>query len=123
MTLKDVPRCNWPSFLEGFSRRHRAWRGTFHGLIGGEPVTRIPSAALKSVTLERDGTGPVLRITFLNGVSLCAARPCIVRVETDNGAERALEAETCNGGFIRLAFRAAAEPEELDGVAPSELIA
>jgi hypothetical protein len=46
-----------------------------------------------------------------------------VRVQTDDGAERALEVETADGGFIRLAFRATALPEQLDGVAAGELMA
>jgi hypothetical protein len=123
MTLRNVPQSEWRSFFEGFSREHCAWIGTIHGLVGGAPVTRVPSIALKSVTLDIGAAGPVLRITFVNGVSLCAVRPCVVRVQTDDGAERALEVETADGGFIRLAFRATALPEQLDGVAPGELMA
>jgi hypothetical protein len=123
MTVRDVPRCEWPAFLEGFSREHCAWIGTINGLVGGAPVTHIPSVALKSVTLDTGASGPLLRMTFINGISLCAVQPCRVRVQTDDRAERALEIETADGGFIRLAFRAAALPEQLDGVAPGELIA
>jgi hypothetical protein len=123
MTVRDVSRSEWPSFLEHFSREHRAWISTMHGLVAGAPLTHIPSVALKSVTLESDVPGPIVRITFFNGVSLCAVRPCVVRVQTDDGAERALEVETADGGFIRLAFRATALPEQLDGIAPGELMA
>jgi hypothetical protein len=123
MTVRDLPQSEWRSFLEGFSRGHRAWMGTIHGLVAGAPVTHIPSVALKSVTLVSGASGPILRITFVNGVSLCAVRPCVVRVQTDDGAEHALEVETADGGFIRLAFRATALPEQLDGIAPGELVA
>jgi hypothetical protein len=123
MAIRDVPQSEWRSFLEWFSRRHCAWLGTFHGLVGGAPVTRIPSVGLKSVMLESGASGSILRITFVNGLSSCAVRPCLMRVQTDDGAERALEAETVDGGFIRFAFRASALPEQLDGVAPGELIA
>jgi hypothetical protein len=124
MTLRDVPQSEWRSFLEGFSREHCAWIGTIHGLVGGAPVTHVPSMALKSVTLDSGASsGFVLRITFVNGVSLCAVRPCVVRVQADDGAERALEVETADGGFVRLAFRATALPEQLDGVASGELMA
>jgi hypothetical protein len=123
MTIQDLPRCEWGSFLEGFSRDHRAWIGTIRGLVAGAPVTRIPSAALKSVTLESGASGPIVRITFVNGVSLCAVQPCVLRVQTDDGVERALEVETADGDLIRLAFRATALPEQLDGIAPGELMA
>lgn len=123
MTVRDVPQSEWCEFVERFSHQHAAWIGCLHGLVAGAPVTRIPSVALKSVTLESDAPDPSVRITFVNGVSLCAVRPCVVRVQTDEGAERALEVETVDGGFIRLAFRAAALPEQLDGVAPGESVA
>ena len=91
---------------------------------GGTPVTRVPCAALKSVTLEDGVSGPVLRVTFINGVSLCAVRPCAMRVQQmSNGAECAVEVDTADAGFIRLAFRATALPEQLDGMAPGELSA
>lgn len=40
-------------------------------------VTHIPSMALKSVTLEGGLADPLVQITFINGISLCAARPCV----------------------------------------------
>jgi hypothetical protein len=39
----------------------------------------------------------------------------------EDGAERALEIDAAEGTFVRLAFRATARPEELDGMAPAEL--
>lgn len=122
MTVRDVPRAEWSSFLVAFSRVHCAWMGTLHGLVEGAMVTHIPSIVLKSVMFESGASNPVLRITFATGVSLCVARPSVVRVQTDDGAERALEVETAEGGFIRLAFRATALPEQLDGLAPGEAL-
>jgi hypothetical protein len=123
MTIHDVPRAEWRSFLDEFTRAHCAWIGTIHGLVDDAPVTHIPSVALKSVALERGVSDPLVRITFVNRVSLCAVRPWAVRVQSDDGLTRALEIETAGGGYLRLAFRATALPEQLDGVAPSELIA
>jgi hypothetical protein len=62
------------------------------------------------------------RFEFLNGApSLCARRPCALRIQqTDAGAVQALEIETLEGQFVRLAFRAVALPEQLDGLAPGE---
>ena len=42
--------------------------------------------------------------------------------ETDIGRVQALEIDGSEGQFIRLAFRATALPEQLDGLAPGELI-
>ena len=122
MTVRDVPRAEWTSFLERFTREHRAWRATIHGIEHDLPVTVVPSGALRSVSLETHAADPVVRLTFSNGVSLCAPRPCGIRVhETERHAACALEVETVDGAFIRLAFRAVALPEQLDGIAPNEL--
>jgi len=42
--------------------------------------------------------------------------------ETDIGLAQALEIDGLDDQFIRLAFRATAMPEQLDGLAPGELI-
>ena len=122
MTVRDVPRSEWSSFLERFTGEHRAWRATIHGIERGVAVTCVPSAAIRSVTLETHAPDPMVRLTLVNGVSLCAPRPCAVRVqESTDGAECALEVDTAEGAFIRLAFRATALPEQLDGIAPGEI--
>jgi hypothetical protein len=47
-----------------------------------------------------------------------------VRVQQrSDGAECALEVETVEGAFVRVAFRASALPVELDGIAPGEVTA
>jgi hypothetical protein len=116
-----IPAVEWQSFLERFGLRHRAWLTTVHGVERGRPVTRAASVLLESIALERRDLQPVVRLTFTNRISLCAPWPQAVRVQrTDDGAEWALEVETADGAFIRLAFRAAALPEQVDGVAPAE---
>jgi hypothetical protein len=122
MTMRDVPPSEWRGFLEAFGREHRAWLATIHGIEQETPFTCIPSAALKSVRLENGHPDHVVRLTFVTGISLCAVRPCAVRVQQrHDGAVCALEVETVDGALVRLAFRATALPEQLDGVAPNEL--
>jgi hypothetical protein len=117
-----VPAVEWCVFLERFSRRHRGWLGTVHGVEEDLPLTRMASERLESVSLERSGFDHLVRLTFANGISLCAPKARAVRVQRSvEGAEAALEVETAAGAFIRLAFRATALPDELDGVAPAEL--
>lgn len=122
MSVREIPPTEWSSFLVQFSREHRAWRATISGIERGVPITRIPSEPIKSITLEQRGPDPVVRLTLVNGLSLCVQRPSAVRVQQNgDGAERALEVETADGALIRLAFRATARPEQLDGIAPGEL--
>jgi hypothetical protein len=120
--IVGVPAVEWCVFLERFSRRHRGWLGTVHGVEGDLPLTRMTSERLESVTLERSGFDHLVRLTFANGISLCAPQARAIRVQqSEEGAEIALEVETAAGAFIRLAFRATALPDQLDGVAPAEL--
>jgi hypothetical protein len=120
--LAVVPAVEWRSFLERFGCRHRGWLATVHGVEYGMPVTRAAPVPLESVTLERLGHDYLVRVTFGKGGSLCAPRPRAIRVQrTDGGAEWALEIETANDAFIRLAFRATALPEQVDGLVPTGL--
>ena len=48
--------------------------------------------------------------------------PCASRRQI-SGVVQALEIDAPDGQFIRLAFRATALPEQLDGLAPGELTA
>jgi hypothetical protein len=120
--IVDVPAVEWHGFLERFSRRHRGWLATIHGFAREAPLTKIPSEPIQSVALEQCDSDHLIRFTLANGLSLCAPRPRAIRIQTTiEGAETALEVDTASGTFMRLAFRATALPEQLDGVAPGEL--
>ena len=121
-TVSTIPAVEWPSFLERFGRRHRAWLTTIHGVECGMPVTCATAVPLESVALERRGQDYLVRVIFGKGASLCAPRPRAVRVQhTGEGAEWALEVDTADGAFLRLAFRATALPDQIDGLVPREL--
>ena len=70
-----------------------------------------------------DAAGRCHQLDFLEkGHSLARSdRPRLRIQQTETGAVQALEIETLDGRFIRLAFRATALPEQLDGLAPGEL--
>ena len=120
--VSSIPAVEWPAFLVRFGRRHRAWLTTVHGVERETPVTRATLVPLESIALERRGDDYLVRVTFAKGLSLCAPRPRAVRVQhTHDGAEWALEVDTADSGFIRLAFRATTLPDQLDGLVPAEL--
>jgi hypothetical protein len=117
--IREVPAAEWCPFLERFSREHRVWLATIHVVDSGGALTRWTQVRLKSATHVVDAA----LFEFLDeGPSLCARRPCALRIQqTDIGAVQALEIDTLDGQFIRLAFRATALPEQLDGLAPGEV--
>jgi hypothetical protein len=126
MPTVEVPRHEWPEFLEAFSRQHRAWLTTVE-----QPTSEIgsPTAAprpLAAVTSEQDGR----RVSAIEVAFAGNSHGDVVRVEnpvslrlrrTDDGADRGLEIVNEEGVCTQLRFRAAAIPEMLDGVAPGEL--
>jgi hypothetical protein len=121
--FRDVTFGDWPSFFERFSREHRTWRASVHGIQGDLPITGVASVPLESVSLDTRGFDHVVRLRFLNGVSLCVLQPRDVRVEeTDEGIASALEIVSADGAFVRVAFRATAPAEQLDGLAPGEAV-
>ena len=117
--IRDVPIGEWESFVEQFGREHCAWLATVHAVDARGTVTRSAQIPLKSATASADA----MTLEFIDDAhSLSAHRPCALRVqETDIGLVQALEIDGPEGQFIRLAFRATAMPEHLDGLAPEEL--
>ena len=121
-SIRVVPRSDWRELADRFTRQYRAAMGTVHWVPTSEPETIARGVALQSIRLEERPSGDFVRISFLDGPCIRVDHPRTIRVEeTDRGAERALEIESGANGLFRLAFRAAALPEELDGIAPSEL--
>jgi Family of unknown function (DUF5335) len=124
MPTRTVPRPEWPTFLESFSRRHRAWLATVEQ--SGEAIGRVGAAEapLGSVTALRQDKDVSIEIAFTGDghVPLRIEKPRIMRVrQTDKGTESGLEIVDDDGVCTRVGFRVSARPEMLDGVAPGEV--
>ena len=117
--IQEVPAAEWRPFLERFSREHRAWLATVHVVDArGRTVTRSAQIPLESAAASADG----LRLELRDAHALCVHNPRTLRIQrTGIGLVRALEIDGPDGRLIRLAFRATAAPEQLDGLAPGEL--
>jgi Family of unknown function (DUF5335) len=126
MPVVDVPRNEWPEFLDTFSRQHRAWLTTVDQVAGEiNPATDAEPRPLGAVTSERDGHRvSAIEIAFAgdsHGAVVRVENPISVRLRTtDEGADRGLEIVDDEGVCTRVRFRAAAVPEMLDGIAPGE---
>jgi hypothetical protein len=78
----------------------------------------------ESVTVARTGgRTTAIHVKFQGSPSVCIKAPRTLGIDTrEDGAERALEIDAGEAEFVRLAFRATARPEEVDGIAPAELV-
>ena len=117
MNQREIPRQDWPEFLESFGRRHRSWLATVEEWPREAPErTRAVDQPLESLGVE-DGA---IAIHLGEREVLRVDAPQALRVDvTERGEELGLDLDSARG-VTRLRFRAAALPEELDGIAPSE---
>ena len=117
MNQREIPRQDWPEFLESFGRRHRSWLATVEEWPREAPErTRAVDQPLESLGVE-DGA---IAIHLGEREVLRVEAPRALRVDiTERGEELGLDLDSARG-VTRLRFRAAALPEELDGIAPSE---
>jgi len=127
MNSRNIPRAQWPAFLDQFSRMHRAWLATIDSGASAADRQNAVAHPLRSVTpfvyndlvvhidirfQDDDQSRDPLRITA----------PGTVRVdETAQGIAQTLEIIDSQGVATRLRFRAALTADMLDGVAPGEL--
>ena len=125
MSVHNVPRSRWADVLEQFSRGHRGWLASVVTVRPGPELTSHTDwRPLESVTVTPPAGRPTaICVTFQGGPTFCVRAPRSLGVDRrDDGAERALEIDAADGEFVRIVFRATALPEEVDGIAPAELV-
>ena len=121
MRTRQIPRAEWPSFFDGFNRRHEG------GLVTARLLTPALGAQIEANDLPFEGVvaDPVEGTVSVHlgrkpGTHLehSVERPVQIWLElTDEGAECALEIESEEGVKTILQFRSALLPEMVDGLA------
>ena len=127
MRVREIPRGEWRTFLDQFSREHRAWLASVDR-VGHDAGRRVEVAErpLGAVTASQTGHGVNIEIAFQHDShvedTVTIEDPATLRVdETEQGAARSLEIEDEHGERTRIVLRVATPPGILDGVAPGEL--
>ena len=127
MNVRDIPRAQWPAFLDQFSRTHRAWLATIDADASPADGHHADAHPLRSITPFVYNDRVVhIDIRFQDDLQtaepLRITAPGSVRVgETWEGVAQALEIIDSQGISTRLRFRVAPRAEMLDGIAPGEL--
>lgn len=123
MQTKQIPKSEWPLFLDQFSRQHEGWLvklEIFSPEIGAQ--VEETGLALAGLTDEWDETeGNTITImagnTSDDHVTHSISNPTEVSVEqTDEGADAALSIKSADGTTALLSFRAAMLPETVDAL-------
>jgi hypothetical protein len=124
MPTQEIPREDWATFFDGFSRQHEGWLATlevFDPEMGAqEEAHELP---LKGVTIAAENGAPRKGVAITLGktaghqVTHTIAEPTRVWLnQTSAGANAALEIESADGAKTLLRFRSALPPEMVDGV-------
>ena len=125
MSVHDVPRSRWADVLEQFSRGHRGWLVRLVTVRSGAELASCTDwHPLESVTPAlTGGRTTAICVKLQGGPTVSVSAPRTLGVDRrDDGAERALEIDAAEREFVRIVFRATALPEEVDGIAPAELV-
>lgn len=123
MQTRQIPKSEWPAFLDRFSRQHQGWLVKLEILnpdLGAQvQETGLP---LEGLTDEWDeAEGNTIMIMAGNApddhITHSITNPTEVSLEqTDEGADVALSIKSADGTTALLSFRAAVLPETVDAV-------
>ena len=115
MKTQEIPRNEWPTFLDSFTRRYKGWLADLEIFGTGLP--------LEGITAEL-GNGRPDSIAIMLGadpndhITHTITAPSQVSVEkTDEGADAALAIKASDGTTTLLRFRAVMLPEMVDSAA------
>ena len=124
MQTKQIPKTEWPVFLDQFSRQHEGWLVKLE-ILNPEFGAQVEGMglALEGLTDEWDEVAGNT-IMIMAGkepddhVTHSISHPTEVSLEqTDEGADVALAIKSADGSTALLSFRAAVLPETVDALA------
>lgn len=123
MQTRQIPRSEWPAFLDTFSRRHEGW------LVKLEIMNQEIGAQVEETGLVLEGltdewdevSGNTIMIMAGNTpddhVTHAINKATEVSLEqTDEGADAALSIKSADGTTALLSFRSAVLPETVDAL-------
>ena len=123
MQTRQIPKSEWPVFLDRFSYQHEGWLvklEIFNPELGAQ--VEETGLALQGLTGDWDeAKGNTIMIMAGNEpdghVSHSITNPTEVSLErTDDGADLALSIKSADGTTALLSFRAALLPETVDAL-------
>src|SRR5262245_55455947 len=110
MQTREIPRAEWPEFLDGFSQRHEGWLATLEILGELGPAVEAEALPLEGVSVDRRHNGGIavaLGRSPDDRVEHLVPSPERLWVEEAGSAELALEIESRGGEKTLLTFRSA----------------
>jgi len=116
MPIREIPRSEWRTFFDNFSKQHEGWVTTVEILGGDLPGDQIEATGLPliGISSDRKGSEPdAVEITVgrdpsdeMTHIIHTASR---VLFDSRDGGQEALQIESAEGGKTILSLRAAAD--------------
>lgn len=124
MQTKQIPKSEWPSFLNRFSRQHAGWLVKLE-ILSPEIGAQVEETGLVFEGLNDEWDEAEANTIFImigkepnDHVTHSINLPTELSLEqTDEGADVALLIKSADGATALLSFRAAVSPETVDAVA------
>jgi len=127
MRTQEIPRQEWKSFFDSFSRQHEGWLATLEVLVcdvgAQEEAHELPleGVSVASNTNQTETIAISMGRTLEDHISHTIVKPTHVWLEqTDRGADAALEIESADDAKTLLRFRSPVPSELVDGVVLGE---
>ena len=117
--IRELPKKEWPSFLQSFSMQHGGWLVSVEAIRGDRCDVKASDRPLEGVTLQDAAREIVITIGEADKHDrFVLRRPQRVLVESDGGVDKSISIEQDDGTMIRVRFRSAVAPELVDGILP-----
>lgn len=120
---QEIPRGEWLSFLDGFSRQHEGWLVTLEVAEGqGRSEVEAENLKLEGVTPEHSEDHDRISIALGKApddhLTHFVSDPIrVMFLETKTGEHAGLQIEAADGSRTVVRFRGPAKPETLNDVA------
>ena len=123
MRTQEIPRNEWPAFMDSFTRRYEGWLADLE-IFGPEIGSQVEERELplEGITAELGDNQPDMIAIMLGAepddhITHTITAPLQVSVEkTDAGADAALAIKAPDGTTTLLRFRAVMLPELVDSI-------
>ena len=123
MRTHEIPRSEWPTFLNAFGQQHQGWLATMEIVDPAGRMITIEQRPLQDAIVESDPRGGS-RIALVFGhrdsppVTESIEMPQrVLFVETEEHGHVGLEIELGDGKKAVVRFRSHMPPEMVDGIA------
>lgn len=120
MKTKEIPRQEWGTFFDNFSRQHEGWLATLE-ILGAEIGAQVEERELPLKGIVDEGNEIMIMVGMRpdDHVTHAIGNATQVSLEqTDDGADAVLAIKSADGTTALLRFRKPMLPELVEGMVP-----